>query len=385
MSDWKKSLQNMAEWIDDSLDEFRYRLSELGEPDEDVFIFPYLGFGNREKIVLRGRVLEKKDETPSQETDTRLRNLVRTIRLFKTDEVSRARLRAVFGGLEKVIEADMEGFFDVEIEAGESLGDGFFQELELELLKPEFETPPTAKGQIMIPPASAQFGVISDIGDTVIKSNVTNRLQLLATTFLTNEHTRMPFEGVAEFYRALRDGRGGNENNPIFYISSSPWNFYALLNAVFVKREIPLGPIFLKDFGTHTPFTASEHREHKLENIRRVLNMYPALPFVLIGDDGEQDPSIYRQIVSEFPDRIKVIYIRKVKEKLADEQQVLDLVREVRESNSQLFYVRDTEAAALHAAGENLIAAKSVSQVIAEKELDKQSPKPEDLVGEVTV
>ena len=378
MSVWKKTLQNLAEWVDDSWDEIRYRVSELGDPDEDIFIFPYLGFGNRRKVVLRGRVLEKKEETIARESDHRLRNLVRTIRLFKTDEVARARLRAVFGNLEKEIQADTEGFFDVEIETAGSLGEDVFQELGLELLHPKFEAPPTARGQILIPPATARFGVISDIDDTVIQSNVTNRLQLLATTFLTNEHTRLPFEGVAEFYRALRDGRGGSENNPIFYISSSPWNFYALLNAIFSKRDIPPGPIFLKDFGTHTPFTASDHREHKLENIRRVLNMYPDLPFLLIGDDGEQDPHIYRQIVSEYPNKIKVIYIRKVR-KIADPDEVLRLIREVRESGSQLIYVPDTENAAVHAAGENLIAARSVTEVTEGKELDQQSPSAEDI------
>jgi len=384
MSYWRKSLQNMAEWMDDSWDEVRYRVSELGDPDDDIFIFPYLGFGSRSKIILRGRVLEKMEESLAQENDNRLRNLVRTIRLFKTDEVARARLKVSFGDLEKEIQADTEGFFDVEIETSESLGDEVFHELGLELLHPALETPPTAKGQILIPPATARFGVISDIDDTVIKSNVTNRLQLLATTFLTNEHTRLPFEGVAEFYRALRDGRDGNENNPIFYISSSPWNFYALLNAIFSKREIPPGPIFLKDFGTHTPFTASEHREHKIENIRRVLNMYPDLPFVLIGDDGEQDPYIYRQIVSEYPNKIKVIYIRQVR-KFADPDEVLKLIREVRESGSQLLYVTNTENAAVHAAGENLIAAKSVTQVTEGKELDQQSPRAEDLVEKNSV
>lgn len=379
MSVWKKSLQNFAEWADDSWDEVRYRISELGEPDEDIFIFPYLGFGNRRRIVLRGRVLEKKEETVAQENDNRFRNLVRTIRLFKTDEVARARLKADFGGLVSEIEADMEGFFDVEIDTGESNADGSFHELGLELLHPKLGTPPTAKGQILIPPDSARFGVISDIDDTVIKSNVRNRLQLLATTFLTNEHTRLPFEGVAEFYRALRDGRGGNENNPIFYISSSPWNFYALLNAVFAKRDIPPGPIFLKDFGTHTPFSASDHQAHKLENIRRVLNMYPDLPFILLGDDGEQDPEIYRQVVKDFPGKIKVIYIRKVR-KIVNEEEALNLIRQVRESGSQLLYVTDTDSAAVHAASENLIAAKSVTKVGEAKELDRQSPPAEALV-----
>ena len=379
MSNWKTSLQNIFERADNLWDEFRYRLDAFDEPDEDIFIFPYLGFGNHEKIILRGRVLEKNDEDLANETDGWLRNLVRTFRLFKTKEVPRARLKAVFGNLENDIEANMEGFFDVELNVGESSEGVILQELGLELLKPVLDVAPTAKGQILIPPATAKFGVISDIDDTVIKTNVTNRLKMLTTTLLTNEHTRLPFEGVAEFYRALRDGREGSENNPIFYISSSPWNFYTLLTAIFNKRDIPLGPIFLKDFGTHTPFTASEHQAHKLENIRRVLDTYPQLPFILLGDDGEQDPQIYKQIVSEYPQKIRVIYIRKVRENVGSDEEILKLIREVRESGTQIIFATDSEDAALHAAGENLIAARSLPAINEETLQDKSAPKAEDL------
>jgi phosphatidate phosphatase APP1 len=199
---------------------------------------------------------------------------------------------------------------------------------------------------------------------------------------LSNEHTRLPFEGVAEFYRALQNGAGGSENNPIFYVSSSPWNLYTLLIELFKKREIPLGPLFLKDFGAHTIFNASDHQTHKLENIRRVLDTYPHLPFILIGDDGEQDPQIYRRIVSEYPEKIRVIYIRKVRESVGNEEEIFNLVREVRESGSQIIFAPDSEYAALHAAGENLIAARKLPEIHEEKLLDKASPKAEDLTEE---
>lgn len=377
---WKTKLQGIFERVDDWADEFRHRLDKYDDPDDDIFIQPFIGFGNHEKIISRGRVLEKKDIGLAQETDSRWRNLVRILRLFETDEVPRALVKARFDQLESEIRADREGYFDVVLDTGDRSRTGLWHELNFELLEPTINNTQTT-GQILIPPGSAKFGVISDIDDTVIKTNVTNRLKMLATTVLTNEHTRLPFEGVAEFYRALQAGRDGDENNPIFYVSSSPWNLYTLLIEVFKKREIPLGPLFLKDFGTHTAFNASDHQSHKLENIRRVLGMYPHLPFVLIGDDGEQDPQIYRQVVKEFPEKIRVIYIRKVKEKNVTEDEI-NLIREVRESGSQVIFAPDSEFAALHAAGENLIAARTVSDVHEEKMLDKSAPKAEELTEE---
>jgi phosphatidate phosphatase APP1 len=381
MKDWKVKLQSLVDRIDDWADDFRHRLDKYDDPDEDVFIMPFIGFGNHEKIISKGRVLERKDIGLAQETDSRWRNLVRMLRLFETDEVPRALVRARFETLENEIRADREGYFDVELNTGERRQTGLWHELDLELLEPTINNSKTT-GQILIPPGSAKFGVISDIDDTVIKTNVTNRLKMLATTVLTNEHTRLPFEGVAEFYRALQMGRDGDENNPIFYVSSSPWNLYTLLIEVFKKREIPLGPLFLKDFGTHTAFNASDHQTHKLENIRRVLDMYPHLQFVLIGDDGEQDPYIYRKVVSEYPERIRVIYIRRVKDHLPVSEAEMNLVREVRDAGSQIIFARDSEVAALHAAGENLIAARKVSDIHEEKMLDKAAPKVEDLTAE---
>ena len=376
---WKTRLQNIFERIDDWSDEVRHRLDRFDEPDEDIFILPFIGFGNDEKIISKGRVLEKSKAKLASETDGRWRNLVRMFHLFETDEVPHARVRAIFGERETEIKADGEGYFDLEFDVGARGETALWHELELELIEPSSENRAKTNGQILIPPASAKFGVISDIDDTVIKTNVTNKLKMLATTVLTNEHTRAPFEGVAEFYRALQNGRDGNENNPIFYVSSSPWNLYTLLIELFKKREIPLGPLFLKDFGPHTIFHASDHQTHKLENIRRVLDAYPHLPFILIGDDGEQDPQIYRQIVSQYKDKIRVIYIRKVRESSGNEEEILDLIREVRESGSQIIFAPDSEFAALHAAGENLIAAGRLSEIHEEKMQDKQAPKPEDL------
>lgn len=379
---WKTRLQNIFERIEDFSDEVRFRLDKFDEPDEDIFIMPFIGFGNHEKIYAKGRVLEKSDASLAAETDSRWRNLVRMFHLFETDEIPHALVKAAFGTAADEIKADKEGYFDVELNVGEINEADLWHDLELELVEPSIENRAKTTGQILIPPASAKFGVISDIDDTVIKTNVTNRLKMLATTVLSNEHTRLPFEGVAEFYRALQNGAGGNENNPIFYVSSSPWNLYTLLIELFKKREIPLGPLFLKDFGTHTIFNASDHQTHKLENIRRVLDAYPHLPFILIGDDGEQDPQIYRRIVSEYPEKIRVIYIRKVRENTGNEEEIFNLVREVRESGSQIIFAPDSEYAALHAAGENLIAARKLAEIHEEKLLDKQAPKAEDLTEE---
>ena len=231
----------------------------------------------------------------------------------------------------------------------------------------------------MIPPATAKFGVISDIDDTVIWSNVTNKLKLILTVTLLNERTRMPFKGVAAFYRALQEGASGNENNPIFYVSKSPWNLYTLLVEFFKIHSIPMGPLFLRDLGSNQPSTKVNHKVNRIEMI---LNRYPHLPFILIGDSGEQDPEIYRDIVKAFPGRIRAIYIRSVNPEPSRIAAIDKLIVEVRETRSPLVLALDTEAAAAHAASEKLISMDGLAEVRSEKKIDKTAPSATDIAAD---
>ncbi|MFA7265824.1 MAG: phosphatase domain-containing protein, partial [Candidatus Nanopelagicales bacterium] len=46
--------------------------------------------------------------------------------------------------------------------------------------------------------------------------------------------------------------------------------------------------------------------------IRRILDAYPDLDFVLLGDSGEHDVQVYQDFLKSDPDRIRVAFIRDV-------------------------------------------------------------------------
>ena len=81
-----------------------------------------------------------------------------------------------------------------------------------------YEKEITANAEMMIPPLDAEYGIISDIDDTIIRTGATDLLAMSRTTFLHNAGTRLPFAGVAEFYRSLQLGRNGKRNN--LYLSA---------------------------------------------------------------------------------------------------------------------------------------------------------------------
>ena len=385
MQNWQATLRQMLDRADSLSDTFRARLQSMFGGRDPLHIVPYMGYGTREQFFLSGRVLAQKSFIPSEEADTVWENLVNTYNRFASDEVPGAHIRARFQDSAYDTMTDGEGYFRLAFPPGTALDDRLWYEVALELLdpRPQGGHQISAMGRVLVPPATASFGVISDIDDTVVWSNVAAKLHMVVMVALQNARTRMPFPGVSGFYRALQQGSSGGEQNPLFYVSSSPWNLYEPLLEFFQIHRIPLGPLFLRDFGDHLLFGgAHHHHHHKLSQIEPILELYPQLPFVLIGDSGEQDPEIYRQVVHTFPTRVRVIYIRNVTPDPARLAAIDALVAEVRQTGCQLILTPDSEGAATHAAAEGLIATEALTAVRTEKARDESASDIQGMVDE---
>ena len=105
------------------------------------------------------------------------------------------------------------------------------------------------------------------------------------------------------------------------------------------------------------------HSDHKLGAIRQILDYYPDLPFILIGDSGQEDPEIYRDIVHDYGGRIRAIYIRNVTTDPARARAIGELAEEVRGAGSDLLLSEDTLAAVRHAADRGWVPAQTVRAV----------------------
>ena len=205
--------------------------------------------------------------------------------------------------------------------------------------------------------------------DTVLQSEVTSFLRAARMVLLENALTRLPFPGVAAFYRALERGATGAEANPIFYVSSSPWNLYDVIDGFLDAQRIPIGPLLLRDwdFGRLN----ERHARHKGTVIREILETYREMPFLLIGDSGQEDPEIYTELVREHPGRIRAVYIRNVTPQIERTERIQALAREVAESGSTLVLADDTLAVARHAAMHGWISSDALAEIGGEKRDDE--------------
>ena len=331
-------------------------------------VLAYRGFGNATGAHVFGRVVEKLGVSVSTDKDSLFRNLLNTWRRADSDPLGFSDVKIRYGDAVIDCKTDDEGFFRGWLEAGGN-GGGEWKSFDAELVH---SMSATGTGEVLVPPDTAKFCVVSDIDDTVIQSRVSNFLQAARTVMLGNARTRLPFPGVAAFYEALRNGKSGNERNPIFYVSSSPWNIYDVITEFMDLQKVPKGPLMLRDWDIRlSALSSARHFDHKGVAIRSLIELYPDKQFILIGDTSQHDPEIYRQIVGEFPNRVMAIYIRDVNRNAERKASITKLAEEVLAAGSTLVLAEDTLGAAKHAVEQGWINEASLPDVHEEKKADE--------------
>lgn len=351
---------------------FDRRLGKTEHPQ----ILPYRGFGNATRALVMGRALRDPGLTEAAATDSWARNLVNSYKRIETDELPGARIRATFGALSQELVADEEGFFRVTLSLSvpPAADAGFWHNVRLDLLDPVVEGgQPAASAQTLFPPHDAEFGIISDLDDTVIQTGATNVVRMVRATLLGNARTRIPFAGVAAFYAALQRGSTGTGFNPVFYVSSSPWNLYDVIEQFLTLQNIPSGPTLLRDWGMSLDRIPFGHAEHKISSIRTIMEMYPDMRFILIGDSGQEDPEIYREVAREYPARVLCAYIRDVTPGRPRGAALQTIVKEVEAAGSKMIIAPDTIEVARHAAAAGWIREDALEQIAEEKEAISKS------------
>ncbi len=368
-----KILQRLAIRIDRS----RYQVKKTLGWLRPVIILPYRGFGNKDEIYLKGRVLEDNGLAKPAHRNSIWHNIVAMYKRYVSNEIPNVRVKATFNGQEQIVTTNEIGFFEVRFRFPEPLPtQKDWLEVQLELLDQVSgkQRQVRAGGPVMIAQQRHQFGIISDVDDTILVSNATNFYKKVRLMVLKNARTRLPFEGVASFYSALQKGRDGNYYNPILFVSSSSWNLYDLLVDFCEHQGIPRGPFLLRGSRLDQfTFFASIHKQHKMEKIRQIMNTFNELPFILIGDSGQKDAEIYCQVVQDYPGRILAVYIRDVSDEERDAA-VRAIADTVKQSGVEMLLVKDTEEAARHAQLRGFIAPEKVTEVLAGKAKDQQAP-----------
>ena len=369
----RNPLHRLGYGLERTLDAVRRHLKEGGEGYGPLEVVAFRGHGTRRELRVRGRVVEDRRIPSSREEDTLVDNVLAAWRRFETDEVPDVEVVVSARGLEVRTRTDAEGYFQARLEGGEPPAEHRDWET-VDVVVPDQPERgilgARARVPVRVPGPGALFGVLSDVDDTIVRTGATDLIQAVRHTVFHNARTRLAFPGVAAFYRALSAAPGARHPNPVFYVSSGPWNLYELLVEFLELHDIPDGPVFLQDVGLD-PATLGlrSHMQHKMACIRDILDLHGHLPFVLLGDSGQHDAEIYKAVVERYPGRVLAIYIRDVAVEVRD-RVVVEIARGLQD-RVDLVLVENTLEAAEHAVGLGLVDPACLDEIARAAEKDE--------------
>ena len=158
---------------------------------------------------------------------------------------------------------------------------------------------------------TAPVVVVSDIDDTLLHSNVSNRLLKFRTLMFTAMEDRKTVVSMKNLIEELH--QGGAEP---FYVSNSEQNLYPLIYRFLLHNGFPSGPLFLKPMrkvrDVFRAIKVEEREAHKTKMLQEIIQLFPEKKYFLLGDNTQLDLKIYLKIAEQHPKNIRYIIIRKV-------------------------------------------------------------------------
>lgn len=293
------------------------RLLDHVRPDqrtdyERLTLVPYTSHGNRDRLVLRGRVLANRPLGPATRVEHVHRRVNRMVRRFLTKEVPDVTLQVEAGAATAITTTDDEGYWRVEVEGHGLPADRTFHHVTVTPVDHRDVPVHEAPARVVVPTTRAARLVVTDIDDTIMHSDAFDRVRLYRRTVMGSAWTRQAFAGTGTLFAGLQRGPSLDQDNPVAYLSSSAWNLYDFHVAFLRRSAMPDGPLFLRDMGLDEQrFFGGSHESHKRLHLDELLEVHD-LPLVLVGDTGQRDAEIYRDVVADHPERVEAVLLRQV-------------------------------------------------------------------------
>ena len=167
----------------------------------------------------------------------------------------------------------------------------------------------TVDAQVFVVADDVDFGLVSDIDDTVMVTALPRPFLAAWNTFVLDEHARTPVAGMAVLYERLVRAHPGL---PVIYLSTGAWNVVPTLSRFLSRNLYPRGTLLLTDWGpTHDRWFRSGP-DHKRTQLARLAAEFPRVRWLLVGDDGQHDPQLYGEFAEAHPDNVAAVAIRQL-------------------------------------------------------------------------
>nr|WP_190973831.1 phosphatase domain-containing protein [Bifidobacterium reuteri] len=163
-------------------------------------------------------------------------------------------------------------------------------------------------------PASAKVGIISDVDDTIMITQAPVLWKAAYNLLFLDPKKKASVPGMSVLFTRISDLF---PDAPFFYLSTSPWNVESAIRNFIIDHGFPEGPLLLRDLDPRPKTFVPTGPQHKLEFAEQLMADFPDMKFILVGDDGQKDPTTYATIVKRYPGRVLAIAIRQLSPKEA--------------------------------------------------------------------
>jgi phosphatidate phosphatase APP1 len=267
-------------------------------------VVPFVGYGTTAWVRVLARVILAPPGGPAPRPDsarTGLPTELRGWRRFVSASATGVPVTVTVAGTAHEVTSDRDGYVDVRLAAGLlpgwrtvtiGLGEG-----------------PDVEAAVRIIDDDARLGLVSDIDDTVIVTMLPQPLVAFRNAFLLRESARRPVPGMSRLYA---DVVAAHPDVFVVYLSTGAWNTAGALGRFLQHHGFPRGPLLMTDWGPTTEGWFRSGADHKRAQLRRLLGELGHLDWLLVGDDGQHDPTIYAEVAVEAPDRVRGIAIREL-------------------------------------------------------------------------
>lgn len=317
--------------------------SASADDDKLVTMYPTYGYqqeGNwvipmrvwvHERRDLAEKIISKMVSSLSEFEPKEISNFRSRIQDFVADSESRERVTFVFdhdpqmqefrvqNGQSEYPKSDQNGLIEGVIKISDTKANELLRRQDSQSGWLRYRA--TSKGHIGVGRvrllASTGLSVISDIDDTIKITDIPAGAKVVIKNTFFRDFVAVP--EMAKMYQEW--------NNASFhFVSGSPWQLYRPLaeflfsekggfpEATFHMKNVRENPLSADTWEDFNEFVSNENVtfDQKISQISAIMQRFPARKFILIGDSGEKDPEVYREIKNKFPNQVQEIRIRDV-------------------------------------------------------------------------
>ncbi|MHA7286259.1 App1 family protein [Arthrobacter sp. MDT3-44] len=295
--------RHLAVRLDDAWLKFQTRLAV--RRGRVVTVIPYTGYGTTSWVRVLARVVlgDPRDAGRAAQAGPLkpLKEGMRGWRNFTSAPVAHAVVHVTIGDTVHDVEADRGGVVDARIPV--TLDAGWHT------ITVQSGNSRVVEAPVRIVADTTDFGVVSDIDDTVMVTALPRPFLAAWNTFVLDEHARTPTPGMAVLYeRIVRT----LPSAPVLYLSTGAWNVAPTLSRFLSRNLYPAGPKLLTDWGPTRDRWFRSGQEHKRTSLERLAEEFPGVKWLLVGDDGQHDEAIYSEFAQRHPQNVRAIAIRQL-------------------------------------------------------------------------